>query len=151
MNHHESYVLQRSIHHLRVILASTHALYLKTHGFHWNIESPHFASYHKLFEEQYNALFSSLDDIAERIRSLGEYAPYSTEEYQTLSMVLPSPLPLDDSDMIAALRDDHLAFCEYLVTAIQETTDSTDYGTTDFLTQRLQAHEKMLWMLNSTR
>jgi starvation-inducible DNA-binding protein len=150
MNHHETYVIERSTHHLAVVLASTHALYLKTHGFHWNIESIHFPSYHKLFEEQYGDLFSSLDTIAERIRSLGEYAPYSTEEYQTLSMILPSPLPLQDSEMILALKDDHLALCEYLVTAINEISESTDYGTADYLTSRLQAHEKMLWMLNST-
>ena len=95
-------------------------------------------------------MFSALDTIAERIRSLGEYAPYSTEEYQTLSMILPSPLPLQDSGMILALKDDHLALCEYLVTAINEISESTDYGTADYLTSRLQAHEKMLWVLNST-
>ena len=150
MSFHESHTIERSSHHLAVLLASTHALYLKTHGFHWNVESCHFPGYHELFNVQYNNLFKSLDDIAERMRALGEYVPYNHDEYQTLSMILPSPLPLSGKEMLSALKDVHSAIAEYLVSAIREISETTDFGTADFLTARLQEHEKMLWMITST-
>ncbi|MDF2691368.1 MAG: ferritin [Gammaproteobacteria bacterium] len=52
-------------------LADTYTLYLKTHGFHWNVTGPHFKSLHIMFEEQYNELWLATDEIAERIRALG--------------------------------------------------------------------------------
>lgn len=57
------------------VLADTYFLYLKTRNFHWNVEGPKFRSLHLMFEEQYRDLWQSLDDIAERIRARGAYAP----------------------------------------------------------------------------
>ena len=60
---------------LTKVLADTFVLYLKTHSFHWNVEGPNFHSLHELFEEQYTELWEATDELAERIRALGEYAP----------------------------------------------------------------------------
>ena len=60
---------------LEQVLGDTYGLYLKTHGYHWNVEGPMFNTLHLMFEAQYNDLWLSMDLIAERIRSLGEYAP----------------------------------------------------------------------------
>ena len=57
------------------LLADTHALYLKTHGYHWNVRGPEFPALHALFESQYRELWGALDEIAERIRALGALAP----------------------------------------------------------------------------
>ena len=57
------------------VLADTYMLYLKTHNFHWNVEGANFRNLHLMFEEQYQALWKSLDELAERIRALGQYAP----------------------------------------------------------------------------
>jgi len=59
------------------LLADTYTLYLKTHNFHWNVTGPQFTSLHALFETHYNELAVAVDDIAERIRALGEPAPGS--------------------------------------------------------------------------
>ena len=65
-------------------LADTYALYLKTQNYHWNVEGPQFAQLHSLFEEQYNDLATTVDEIAERIRALGAPAPGSFAEFQRL-------------------------------------------------------------------
>ncbi|MEM9173076.1 MAG: ferritin-like domain-containing protein, partial [Pseudomonadota bacterium] len=59
------------------LLADTYTTYLKTHNFHWNVTGPMFATLHTLFETQYTEMASAVDDIAERIRALGEPAPGS--------------------------------------------------------------------------
>ena len=57
------------------LLADSYSLYLKTHNFHWNVTGPMFQTLHLMFETQYNELALAVDLIAERIRSLGEFAP----------------------------------------------------------------------------
>ena len=59
------------------VLADTYTLYLKTHSFHWNVTGPMFQTLHTMFEEEYTELWAALDEVAERIRSLGEPAPGS--------------------------------------------------------------------------
>ena len=53
------------------VQADTYTLYLKTHGFHWNVTGPMFQTLHLMFETQYNELWTAVDAIAERIRALG--------------------------------------------------------------------------------
>jgi starvation-inducible DNA-binding protein len=57
------------------LLADTYTLYLKTHNFHWNVTGPQFNTLHQMFETQYTELAMAVDEIAERIRALGEPAP----------------------------------------------------------------------------
>ena len=59
------------------LLADTYVLYLKTHGFHWNVEGPMFQTLHQMFMVQYTETWNAIDPIAERIRALGHYAPGS--------------------------------------------------------------------------
>ena len=72
-------------HGLSVLLADTYTLYLKTHNYHWNVTGPMFQTLHTLFETQYTELAVAVDDIAERIRALGEFAPGSYKEYAKLT------------------------------------------------------------------
>jgi len=66
---------------LQNLLANTYGLYFATHNYHWNVEGVQFVDLHKLFDEQYNALFQAIDVIAERIRALGVYAlPFEGDE-----------------------------------------------------------------------
>ena len=60
---------------LSKVLADSYTLYLKTHNYHWNVVGPMFNTLHLMFEEQYNELALAVDQIAERIRALGEPAP----------------------------------------------------------------------------
>src|SRR6476620_2185417 len=59
---------------LNQLLADEHVLYIKTRNAHWNVEGPDFLNMHRFFEEQYKQLEELIDDIAERIRTIGHYA-----------------------------------------------------------------------------
>src|SRR3569832_1525141 len=72
---------------LSPLLADTYTLYLKTHGFHWNVEGPMFNTLHLMFMTQYTELWGALDLIAERIRALGIPAPGSYKRYSELSSI----------------------------------------------------------------
>src|SRR3546814_7707260 len=77
------------------LLADTYTLYLKTHSFHWNVTGQMFQTLHTMFAQQYTELWTALDEVAERIRSLGEPAPGSyktrseehTSELQSLMLI----------------------------------------------------------------
>mgnify|MGYP003634483308 FL=1 len=56
---------------LKVLLADSYTLYLQTHNFHWNVTGPQFRELHLMFEEHYIELATAVDEIAERIRTLG--------------------------------------------------------------------------------
>lgn len=56
---------------LNTLLADEYVLYTKTRNYHWNVTGTHFSEYHKFFESQYEALDGIIDEVAERVRSLG--------------------------------------------------------------------------------
>ena len=90
------------------MLASTHALALKTQNYHWNVEGPHFAALHQLFEGQYEALHAATDDLAERMRALGAYAPAGLAAFAAASAVPDAPEdPPAGLAMVADLADGH--------------------------------------------
>jgi len=78
---------KKSAEAIRQLLAGTYTLYLKTHGYHWNVEGPHFQQLHIQFMEQYTEMWTAADDLAERIRALGYYAPSSYSEMAKISAI----------------------------------------------------------------
>jgi starvation-inducible DNA-binding protein len=131
------------------LLADTYALYLKTHNFHWNVEGPMFNALHQMFMVQYTELWNALDLIAERIRSLGYYAPGSYRDFAKLATVedavgVPAAL-----DMVRELVAGHEAVARTARAAFPAAEKGGDESTADLLTQRLQVHEKTAWMLRS--
>ena len=131
-------------------LADSYTLYFKTHGYHWNVTGPYFYSVHKLFEDQYSALFESLDNIAERIRSIGDFVPATFLKFKELSSIQENHSPtLTSEEMIHILLTDHETIIRQLRIWIGEINQLDDPGTSDFLTSRIEDHEKMAWMLRS--
>jgi starvation-inducible DNA-binding protein len=63
------------------VVSDTFVLYVKTLNFHWNMIGAHFFMYHKLLEEQYKEMATAIDDLSERIRQLGHWAPGSLREF----------------------------------------------------------------------
>jgi starvation-inducible DNA-binding protein len=72
---------------LKTLLATQYALSIKAQYFHWNVEGPDFAQYHKYFGKFYEEVYSAVDRIAEYIRTLQEYTPGSFERFQELSII----------------------------------------------------------------
>ena len=85
------------------LLADSYTLYLKTHNYHWNVVGPMFNTLHLMFEEQYTELAMAVDQIAERIRALGEPAPGSYAEFAKLSSVSEEDDSPDANEMIRRL------------------------------------------------
>lgn len=134
---------------LSKLLADTYLLYVKTQNFHWNVVDSKFYSLHKFFESQYEALSEAVDEIAERIRALGEKAPGSMKEFLDLTQLDESPSELSGSEMIQTLAEDHHLIIDWLRPEIELAAKRGDEGTADLFIQRLRFHEKTLWMLRS--
>lgn len=132
------------------LLADEHVLYVKTRNFHWNVTGLDFGALHKLFEEQYDALGETIDEVAERIRMLGGVAPGSMKEFLKLSRLDEQPGgKLEAAKMIAALLSDHESVIRALREGIETAGRAGDAGTNDFLTGLLEDHEKTAWMLRA--
>jgi len=134
---------------LSVLLAESYMLYLKTHGYHWNVTGPFFSSLHGLFEQQYTELALAIDEIAERIRAIGFYAPASFSEFEKLSSIKEDTGIPKAMDMVYNLAADNEHIIETCRNIIPLCSEFGDEASTDILTQRLHAHSKSAWMLRS--
>lgn len=131
------------------LLADSYTLYLKTHNYHWNVVGPMFNTLHLMFETHYNELALAVDEIAERIRSLGEPAPATYREFAALSTIGEDEDRPDATEMIARLVKGHEAVAKTARSIYPTVEHAADEPTADLLTQRLQVHEKTAWMLRS--
>lgn len=131
------------------VLADTYTLYLKTHNFHWNVTGPMFNTLHMMFQTQYNELWMAVDDLAERIRSLGAFAPGSYADFGKLTSIKEVDGVPKAEDMIAQLVEGHETVVRTVREVFPAADDVGDEATADLLTQRLQIHEKTAWMLRS--
>jgi len=130
-------------------LADTYTLYLKTHNYHWNVTGPMFQTLHLMFETQYNELWTAVDLVAERIRSLGAFAPGSYADFVKLSSIKESTGVPKAEDMIRELVSGHEAVVRTARSLFPLVEKAGDEASADLLTQRIQLHEKTAWMLRS--
>ena len=134
---------------LSTVLADAFMVYLKTHNFHWNVTGPMFSTLHVMFEEQYTEQWNALDEIAERIRALGHFAPATSKRYVELSNITEEPEVLSSKDMIRQLVDGNETLVRTMREAVKVADDLDDFPTADMLTTRMEVHEKNAWMLRS--
>lgn len=134
---------------LSKLLADTYSLYLKTHSFHWNVTGAHFNSLHAMFEEQYIALWTAADEIAERIRTLDVFAPGSYTQFAKLTSIKEEAGVPDWKDMVEQLVQGHETAAATARTTVEAAEKAGDAGTADMVTSRLMDHEKTAWMLRS--
>lgn len=131
-------------------LADSYTLYLKTQNFHWNVTGPMFHSLHAMFEAQYTDLATAIDEIAERIRALGHYAPGSYTEFTKRAHIQDQVKQPDSAEeMVSILVKDHETLLAQAREVLNMATEGHDDVTVDFLTGRMHTHEKTAWMLRS--
>jgi starvation-inducible DNA-binding protein len=131
------------------LLADTYVVYLKTHNFHWNVEGPMFQTLHQMFMEQYTETWNAIDLVAERIRSLGHYAPGTYKEYLELARVKETQGQPRAEQMVRLLIEGQEAIVRTAREVLPIAEKADDQPTLDLLTQRMQVHEKNAWMLRS--
>jgi len=134
---------------LSVALADTYVLLVKTHVFHWNVVGPLFKPLHELLEEHYKNLFEAADEIAERIRALGQPTPVTFADLLPRATIAEEKGLRSAEGIVVQLVKDHERVARDLRELATEADDAHDHVTHDLLTERLAFHEKAIWMLRS--
>jgi starvation-inducible DNA-binding protein len=134
----------------KVAFASTFSFYLKSHNFHWNVEGRDFYQYHKLFGKIYDEVFDSIDDFAEQIRSMNTYVPGSFSRFSMLTQIDDETSILPPEAMIQELIEDNEKMIKILKLTFQMSEKAGEYGFSDFIAGRMDAHRKHGWMLRAT-
>ncbi|NCD71498.1 Dps family protein [Mucilaginibacter agri] len=136
---------------LAKLLADEFLLYTKTRNAHWNVEGPDFHSMHLFFESQYEQLDDIMDSVAERIRSIGHYAPATLKSFLNLTHLTEQVDSKNDSmTFLKELLEDHFSIIEFIRGNIDPFASKYhDYGTSDFITGLMETHEKLAWMLKA--
>jgi starvation-inducible DNA-binding protein len=134
---------------LNALLANSYILAVKVQNFHWNVKDQRFYMLHESFGDQYKDLIEAIDEIAERIRMLGEYVSASMSVYLSKSAI-EEVVNLQSADsMLQSLAKDHCTIIDLLRNGIEQISQTQDQGTLDFMIGLLRYHEKILWMIKS--
>jgi len=132
------------------LLADSYAIYLKTHGYHWNVRGPNFSQLHALFMAQYTEVWTAIDEVAERIRALGELAPQGYGAFANLSSIKDGDPAKSAEAMLEDLIDGHQAVTGTLYGLLPIAQQAGDEVTASLISDRLTAHEKHAWMLRAS-
>jgi starvation-inducible DNA-binding protein len=135
---------------LEKVLADSYVLMLKTQNFHWNVTGANFKSLHELFGEQYNELFTVIDELAERIRALGEKIDASMEGFYDISVIEDAEVGLKANEMLKELIEDQTAISKTISQCLKEAQKAGDEATADMMIGRLEVHDKNKWMLSAS-
>ncbi|ANG64504.1 DNA starvation/stationary phase protection protein [Marinobacterium aestuarii] len=131
------------------LLADSYTLYLQTHNFHWNVTGPQFRELHLMFEEQYNELALAVDEVAERIRTLGAVAPGTYKAYASLSSIKEVDGVPPAADMVQLLTQGHEQVVRTCRQVLKVAQAADDESTASLVSDRMRIHEKTAWMLRS--
>jgi starvation-inducible DNA-binding protein len=136
---------------LAKIVADETVLYTKTKNAHWNVEGVDFYDKHLFFEAQFTQLDALIDQVAERIRALGHYAPATLKSFLELTHLTEESKGSNRSvDLMQELLEDHESVIMVLRGLIKSFADDFhDAGSSDFVTGLMETHEKMAWFLRA--
>ena len=135
---------------LKIVLADTFALHLKAWNYHWNVEGPDFYQYHEFFSQIYSDLQSAIDPIAEHIRAIGEYAPGGLKRYADITIIEDELALIPPKEAVNRLLADNNIVIGNLTTAYHAAESASEFGLSNFLQDRIDAHKKLGWMLRAS-
>lgn len=136
---------------LNVLIADTFALYIKTKNFHWHVSGRHFRDYHLMFDEQAEQIFSSIDDLAERVRKIGGTTIRSIGHIAQLTKIANNDEAfVAPHAMMAELIRDHQAIVARMRAAHGVADEHNDVATASLLENLIDGAERRLWFLFET-
>ncbi|VUD47564.1 DNA protection during starvation protein 2 [Thalassocella blandensis] len=135
---------------LKKLLADSYTLYLQTHNFHWNVTGPQFRELHLMFEEHYTELAVAVDDIAERVRTLGVAAPGTYRAFADLSTIEEVEGVPSATDMVKYLVHGHENVIKTAREVLAKAQAANDESSASLVSDRMRIHEKTAWMLRAT-
>lgn len=132
------------------LLANTYILYYKAQTYHWNIEGMNFPQLHGFFGDYYGDVYGTIDHIAEELRVTGSYAPISLINVVTSASIKEDSVkPATDRDMVSSLLNANTSYITSLETALSTATAANAQGLVDWITGRIDQHNKWGWQLKS--
>ncbi len=135
---------------LKTVLSDSVTLYFAAHGFHWNVEGQDFSQYHELFAEIYEDVYSAIDPLAEDIRKLGEYAPFTLSKFTDLRTIEAKDVKPEPQAMAKELLRLNDGILESIASAQKEAGKEEEQGIMNFLAERDDMHKKWRWMLTAS-
>jgi starvation-inducible DNA-binding protein len=143
-------LMKKLVDSLKVALADAVTMYFVAHGYHWNVEGQDFSQYHALFAEIYEDVYSSIDPLAESIRKMDEYAPFTLSKFTELRTVEAKEVKPEPQAMAKALLKVNDGVLETLVKAFHAANDADEQGIANLLAERIDMHEKWRWQLKAS-
>ncbi len=140
--------LEPLIDELNLLLANYNVYYQKLRSFHWNILGENFFDLHIKFEELYTDSRIKIDEIAERILTLGYHPVSDFSTYLKIAKVKEESALLTDKQMIGSILDDHGILLEQMSIIASKASKAKDEGTLDMIGAYIRELEKVSWMLN---
>lgn len=138
------------IDNMKTVLADTFTMYIKAHGYHWNVIGSDFPQLHEFFQDLYEELHGATDDIAEQIRQIDAFAPGTLQRMKELSGVAEDDKIPVAANMITNLITANEVLLTALMVAYKQADTDEEYGLANFLQDRMMAHKKHGWMLKAT-
>lgn len=134
---------------LNELLADYSIFYQNVRGYHWNIKGDKFFELHQKFEELYNDLFVKIDEVAERILTLGHTPNHKFSDYKKEAQVKESS---EVSDGIQDVKD-VLESLKIIISLQREllnlSADANDEGTNALMSDYIREQEKLVWMYSA--
>lgn len=135
---------------LKVAMADVITFYFMAHGYHWNVEGEDFSQYHSLFSDIYEDVYGSVDALAENIRKLDDYAPFSLQKFIDLRTVEFKDVNPNPKAMAKSLLKANDSVIQSLTEAYEQSEKDKEYGLQDFLSGRIDMHKKWAWQLRAS-
>ena len=135
---------------LKTLLSDSVTMYFVAHGYHWNVEGPDFSQYHDLFGTIYEDVYSSIDPIAEDLRKLDEYAPFTLSKFIELRTVESVEVAPNPKAMAKALLKVNEGVLVTIGKAFASATKANEQGIANFLSERENMHKKWHWQLTAS-
>ena len=134
---------------LNALLSSYHLFYINVRGSHWNVKGEHFFTLHPKFEELYTELQLQIDEIAERILTLGGTPLHAYSDFAERSGIKEDKGVFDGRACVLGVVKGLQTLIEEQRAVIEIAESASDQGTADIVTGYIQAQEKEIWMYNA--
>ena len=134
---------------LNALLAHYQVLYMNTRGYHWNIKGQQFFELHEKFEEIYVDLQTKIDELAERILTIGSTPDHSFSQYLNKSSIQEHQNSTTGQECVRGLVDGFSALLVQQRQILAQAEDADDEGTAALMGDYIREQEKLMWMFNA--
>ncbi|MCG8311159.1 MAG: DNA starvation/stationary phase protection protein [Cytophagales bacterium] len=135
--------------HLNDLLANYSVFYQNVRGFHWNIQGDKFFELHQKFEELYNDLFNKIDEVAERVLTLGEVPNHKFTDYQSISEIEESDETSDGLSAVGQILNSFKILLAKQRVVLDLSGEINDEGTNSLMSDYIREQEKLVWMYSA--